>query len=73
MYYSRDAGADIALLANTLLKIFPVGDFGIELTKATLRIFLYGATCLEHTEIDFGYLFFLSLLLDRNTYTCSFC
>jgi hypothetical protein len=34
-----------AISTNSLLKILPAGDFGIELTKETRRIFLYGATC----------------------------
>lgn len=34
-----------AIATNSLLKILPDGDFGIELTKETRLIFLYGATC----------------------------
>jgi hypothetical protein len=34
-----------AISTNSLLKILPAGDFGIELIKETRRIFLYGVTC----------------------------
>lgn len=42
--YSLDLGEERAWLISSLLKIFPAGDFGIELTNAMRLILLYGAT-----------------------------
>jgi len=36
---------DVANLIRSFLNIFPAAVFGILLTKATRRTFLYGATC----------------------------
>lgn len=48
--YNPGIMPSIRCLANSLLRIFPAGDFGIELTKKTLRIFLYGATCNKQSK-----------------------
>lgn len=36
---------DMACCTSSRRKIFPAGDLGIAETKASLRTFLYGATC----------------------------
>lgn len=44
-FHNLDAGLERACCMSSLLIIFPAADLGIEMVKATRRIFLYGATC----------------------------
>jgi len=44
-YIFDEGSAGKAMFLKSLLNIFPAGLLGMELTKATRLIFLYGATC----------------------------